>query len=109
VPTASDAVTHGIRVRVQRCAAAPAAFPQWGLRKSAPGRRTLAGAAGARPAALAAPTLTHHHCPARAPSRPAPASVFVPQQSVPSNRQYFFAYQVTISNEGEAVVMLKSR
>jgi uncharacterized protein affecting Mg2+/Co2+ transport len=35
--------------------------------------------------------------------------VFVPQQSVPSNRQYFFAYQVTISNEGEAVVMLKSR
>jgi hypothetical protein len=33
----------------------------------------------------------------------------VPAQSVPSNRQYFFAYRVTISNESKAVVMLKSR
>ncbi|KAI8475969.1 MAG: ApaG domain-containing protein [Monoraphidium minutum] len=36
-------------------------------------------------------------------------SMYVPSQSVPTNRQFFFAYRVTISNEGTAVVMLKSR
>lgn len=36
-------------------------------------------------------------------------SVYVPPQSVPSNRMYFFAYRVTITNESKSVVMLKSR
>jgi uncharacterized protein affecting Mg2+/Co2+ transport len=36
-------------------------------------------------------------------------STYVPSQSVPSNRQFFFAYKVTITNESTAVVMLKSR
>lgn len=34
---------------------------------------------------------------------------YVPEQSEPSGRRYFFAYHITIRNEGEAAVQLLSR
>lgn len=40
---------------------------------------------------------------------PCPCSYYVPAQSRPELGQYFFAYAVTISNEGQQVVMLESR
>lgn len=36
-------------------------------------------------------------------------SVYVPSQSVPASSMFFFAYAVTITNESDRVVMLKSR
>ena len=36
-------------------------------------------------------------------------SYFVPNQSYPYQKQYFFAYSVTISNEGEETVQLLNR
>jgi ApaG protein len=34
---------------------------------------------------------------------------FVPEQSDPSNRSWLFAYHITIRNEGEVTVQLRSR
>ena len=36
-------------------------------------------------------------------------STYVPERSVPSRKQYFFAYEVTISNEGGVTAQLVSR
>lgn len=36
-------------------------------------------------------------------------SFFVPERSAPEEEQWFFAYQITISNEGEETAQLMSR
>jgi hypothetical protein len=133
-PTRSDAVTRGIRVRVQRRAAprtrAPvllgrpgsAVAPLKGLRAlragttSPPPPRAHAASPGRTPARAAIGRRGHRHTttppapPAAAPRpAPSPRSAYVPSQSAPGARQFFFAYRVTISNEGGDVVMLKSR
>jgi ApaG protein len=36
-------------------------------------------------------------------------SAYVPERSVPADHQYFFAYRVRISNEGEETVQLVTR
>lgn len=136
--TSSDTLTDGVRVRVRRCAAArPGARPgaarcllvascspltadraeQQATMCSTATNNTRGVPAQPRAAAGSlhhpAACMTRSHMlfdsHAFALSPLILHSYYVPAQSRPELGQYFFAYSITITNEGQRVVMLNSR